>query len=96
MFLFFVLFIPNNVVNAHSGRTDGAGGHCNYTTGYYHYHTGPNAGKSFPSEECGYNSKKDDYSQYNDTNSDSDSSMLPLLLIGGGIVAFIIYKKRKE
>ena len=90
--------LSNNLVSAHSGRTDGAGGHCNYSTGYYHYHSGPYAGKSFPSEDCGYEFSDNNTSKTNNTaTNDSDGgSIFPVILIGGGIVAYIIYKKRKE
>lgn len=36
--LCFLLFIP--IVSAHSGKTDGNGGHYNTSTGEYHYHHG--------------------------------------------------------
>ena len=39
LFLFVLMFLCVNVY-AHSGGTDGAGGHYNHSTGEYHYHHG--------------------------------------------------------
>ena len=43
-FVFFLLlviiFVNHFAVTAHSGGTDGNGGHYNHSTGEYHYHHG--------------------------------------------------------
>lgn len=42
----YIFIISGMIVYAHSGRTDANGGHCDRSTGTYHYHTGEYAGRS--------------------------------------------------
>ena len=109
LLIVILLFVTiPNIVIAHPGRTDGAGGHCNYSTGYYHYHTGEHKGESYPSEKCGYNfsdnrenggnntvnyENEDDYDFFSDT--------LPVILglcIFGWVIFFLSdqIKKMKD
>lgn len=64
--LFFVLSCVN--LFAHSGGTDGAGGHYNHSTGEYHYHHGYSA-HQHPGGVCPY-----DYDDRTGENSGSSSS----------------------
>ncbi len=57
---------------AHSGRTDGAGGHYNRSTGEYHYHHGHPA-HQHPNGVCPYRDK-DDTVYFNNTAAADDKS----------------------
>lgn len=52
--IFFILISIVSISFAHSGRTDGYGGHYNRSTGTYHYHDGSYSGEyTAPVEEGG-------------------------------------------
>lgn len=98
--MFFVLFVSNNVVNAHSGRTDESGGHCNYATGEYHYHSGPNAGESFFTEKCIGGGNDNDYFYTNNYSNNSTDynffhdTLLPMIGLAGIItLGFYVFNK---
>ena len=71
-------------VNAHSGRTDGSGGHTNHSTGEYHYHHGHSAHEHYDMDgdgdkDCPYDFKdKTDHSSGGSySNSDTDKKDAP-------------------
>ena len=45
--LITISFVLPIIANAHSGRTDGSGGHTDHSTGEYHYHHGYSAHDHF-------------------------------------------------
>ncbi len=51
--LISLIIICSHTAVAHSGGTDGAGGHYNRSTGEYHYHHGMSA-HQHPNGECPY------------------------------------------
>ena len=64
-------------VNAHPGRTDGAGGHTNHSTGEYHYHHGYSAHDHYDMDgdgdlDCPYNFK--DKTNHNSSSGSSNQS----------------------
>jgi hypothetical protein len=64
IFVFTILCVN---VYAHSGRTDGAGGHTNHSTGEYHYHHGQPA-HQHPDGICPYDDRYSDYSSEEEDN----------------------------
>lgn len=56
--VFIILLIPASVL-AHSGRTDGNGGHTDKSTGVYHYHHGYSA-HQHPGGVCPYEDDSED------------------------------------
>lgn len=95
VFLSLILLLPVPVF-AHSGRTDGAGGHYNHSTGEYHYHHGYPA-HQHPNGICPYEDEdKTDYS--NNTNNiagtdknSKDQNWLVFILVGIGSFAVGIF-----
>ena len=82
LLIILIFYIPISV-QAHSGGTDGSGGHYDHSTGDYHYHHGYPA-HDHPNGECPYTS--------NSNSSSSNNSGKITALIGGGlIIAFIIW-----
>ena len=67
-------------VNAHPGKTDGAGGHTDRSTGEYHYHHGYSAHNHYDMDgdgnlDCPYNFKdKTDHSSGSESGSESSNS----------------------
>lgn len=64
-------------VEAHSGKTDGAGGHYNRSTGEYHYHHGYSAHQHYDidgdgKKDCPYDFN--DKTNHNITNNNSNNS----------------------
>ena len=78
LLLFLLLIIA---VSAHPGRTDGAGGHTDHSTGEYHYHHGYPA-HQHTNGECPYDfdDKTNHSSTKNDNVSFSDFAVIPFLI----------------
>lgn len=98
-----VLTLP---VAAHSGRTDGNGGHYNTSTGEYHYHHGYSA-HQHPNGVCPYDETASSSSSSEEQSSTWETVLVAVILIPtvlfiGGlfywIFVFIIddFKKKKE
>lgn len=82
LFLMIFLAIANNYSLAHSGRTDGYGGHYNRSTGTYHYHNGSYSGEfTAPVEEGG--TRIDNSNEQNDelTVNRNDTSKIDSILL---------------
>lgn len=82
LFLMIFLAIANNYSLAHSGRTDGYGGHYNRSTGTYHYHDGSYSGEyTAPVEEGG--TRIDNSNEQNDklTVNRNDTSNIDSILL---------------
>ena len=82
LFLMIFLAIANNYSLAHSGRTDGYGGHYNRSTGTYHYHDGSYLGEyTAPIEEGG--TRIDNSNEQNDglTVNRNDTSKIESKLL---------------
>ena len=75
------------VTSAHSGRTDGSGGHTKHSTGEYHYHHGYSAHDHYDIDGDG---KKDCPYDFHDNagTASSKTESTPLL---GGIIAAGLY-----
>lgn len=81
-----LLFLTSSPVNAHSGRTDSSGGHnCNVgaCAGTYHYH---NSGYTAPVPS----------SQVSPDSSSKNSSSQFLGWTSAAVIAYLIYKSRKN
>ena len=61
------------VTSAHSGRTDGSGGHRNHSTGEYHYHHGYSAHDHYDMDGDGHKDCPYDFDDKTDHNSDKIS-----------------------
>ncbi len=84
-FIFLLFFVFSS---AHSGRTDGSGGHYNHSTGEYHYHHGKPA-HDHPNGVCPYaQSNNNSNNSYND--SDFELSFGSVLLIIGFAFCLLI------
>ena len=80
-------------IAAHSGRTDGKGGHYNRSTGEYHYHRGYSAHDHYDINgdgiiDCPYEFEDELVSNKYGFDNDSDSSDLDLGTIIGAIFLF--------
>ncbi len=76
---------------AHSGRTDGAGGHYNRSTGEYHYHHGKPAHQHI-NGICPYDSnrsKSNVKNDYNNSHADKDRASIFSCIAGGLFSGFI-------
>lgn len=79
-FLVVLLLILSAPASAHSGRTDGAGGHTNHSTGEYHYHHGKPAHDHYDMDgdgdvDCPYDFD-DDTNHHNSVSGDSGKSFM--------------------
>lgn len=76
VFVLLVLLIVSAIIPAfaHSGRTDGAGGHTDHSTGEYHYHHGYPA-HQHPNGECPYDF--DDKTDHSSSGSSSSNTYAP-------------------
>lgn len=68
----FIFFI--NTVYAHSGGTDGKGGHYNSSTGEYHYHHGYPAHQHYDMDDDGDIDCPHDFKDNTNSNSSGNSS----------------------
>lgn len=88
IFIVFLILCTTIVPFAHSGGTDGKGGHTNQTTGDYHYHHGYPA-HDHPNGVCPYATQCSSGS--NSGGSDSDSKLMWFFIgLGGLAVVFIL------
>lgn len=73
LLVFVFCFMSTGTALAHSGRTDGNGGHHDSSTGTYHYHHGHSA-HSHPNGVCPYETKKtaNQDSANNNTNKNTN------------------------
>lgn len=89
--IFSVLFVSLTLVSinvfAHSGGTDGKGGHYDHSYGTYHYHHGYPA-HSHPNGECPYYSNSDQTTS-NDNDNDNGFEGSVLYWIGHYIVRVV-------
>ena len=69
IFVILLVLLVNSPAYAHGGRTDGAGGHYNHSTGMYHYHHGYTAHQHIDGK-CPY----DDNSETKFDRPDSEHS----------------------
>lgn len=83
--LFLLIFSLSILVYAHSGGTDGSGGHYDHSTGDYHYHHGYPA-HNHPNGKCPYAN-----SGTTSTNNDNAFGLIITLIIVGLFVLFIIW-----
>ena len=72
-----VITLASSSVNAHSGRTDGSGGHTDHSTGEYHYHHGYSAHDHYDMDgdgdrDCPYSF--DDKTEHSSGNGVTDNS----------------------
>lgn len=77
LFVISILILLVSVVlgvNAHPGRTDGAGGHTNHSTGEYHYHHGYSAHDHYDMDGDGDVDCPYDFKDKTSHNSNSSSS----------------------
>lgn len=75
IFLFLaVLAVVSVPVYAHPGRTDGAGGHMNHSTGKYHYHHGYDDHQHYDMDGDGIKDCPYDFRNIETKNSSSDST----------------------
>ena len=71
------------IVNAHSGKTDGSGGHIDYATGEYHYHHGYPAHSHYDMDcdgkvDCPYEFKDNtNHSSGNRVETDKEPVVVP-------------------
>lgn len=76
-FLAMLMYFLPMFASAHSGKTDGSGGHFNRSTGEYHYHHGYSAHDHWDIDgdgitDCPYN--YDDKTNHNSNNSGTDTN----------------------
>ena len=62
------------VASAHSGRTDGSGGHMNHSTGKYHYHHGYSAHDHYDMDGDGRKDCPYDFDDKTDRHSNVEQS----------------------
>ena len=89
-----------SVTSAHSGRTDGSGGHWNRSTGEYHYHHGYSAHQHYDidgdgKKDCPYIFSKDNSTK---TTNSAFPSFLEIAIpwAGVAIITFFILKKNRS
>lgn len=71
LIIFVIIALIKPCSLAHSGRTDGYGGHYNRSTGTYHYHTGVYSGEyTAPVEEGGIRIDIDEYVNPSDSETE--------------------------
>ena len=71
--LMFASVIQN--ANAHSGRTDGRGGHTNHSTGEYHYHHGYSAHSHYDMDGDGVVDCPYDFADKTNHSNNSNASI---------------------
>lgn len=70
LIIFVIIALIKPCSLAHSGRTDGYGGHYNRSTGTYHYHTGAYSGEyTAPVEEGGIRIDKNKYASQSNSET---------------------------
>ena len=85
-----LLFALSITSSAHSGKTDGNGGHYNNDTGEYHYHHGYPA-HQHTNGECPYDFKDNTQTQKKSNNS---SKTLPIVVtIIVVVILFLLFLK---
>lgn len=84
LLIFALLFAFTLSASAHSGGTDGKGGHWNHSTGEYHYHHGKPA-HDHPNGVCPYDTENSNDSQ------DDGLSIWVGILICSALAWFIGY-----
>ena len=97
--LIVCLILPTVVLvaYAHSGRTDGSGGHTNHSTGEYHYHHGYSAHDHYDMDgdgtrDCPYDfdDKTDHRSNVEQSEGEDSKLKEDSSSDWGGIIAFVL------